>query len=106
MATPTPLGIRLRQERHGRGWSLDRAEAESRALGQPIKRATIYAVEEGLSGQPRREHLTALSILYNIPLDELATLVYANGESASPRQEDAQRPVTGGTRRGKATAST
>ena len=75
MARPA-LGQRLYEERDRRGWSLDKAEQEANSLGLRLKRATIYAVEEGISSVPRREHVEAFSMLYAIPRDELAILAY------------------------------
>ncbi len=81
-----PLGQRLYEERLKRGWSLDRAASEA---GGDLKRGTIYAIEEGISGQPRRDALIAFSALYDVPLEELAVLAYTNNQEVSQRPTDA-----------------
>ena len=81
-----PLGQRLYEERLKRGWSLD--QAASKARGN-LKRGTIYAIEEGISGQPRRDALIAFSALYDVPLGELAVLAYANNQEDPLRPSDA-----------------
>jgi len=98
-----PLGQRLYEERTRRGWTLDEAAEESERLGRPIKRGTIYAIEEGISGEPRRRHIMAFSLLYDIPADELASLSLL---AADPPKENGRRNAPGGSRRGTATAST
>lgn len=84
-----PLGQRLYEERLKRGWSLDQAASEARDGNHALKRGTIYAIEEGISGQPRRDALIAFSELYGVPLEELAVLAYANNQEAPRRPKDA-----------------
>ncbi len=81
MAKP-PLGQRLYEERLKRGWTLDQAADEAQGS---LKRGTIYAIEEGISGQPRRDALIAFSALYDVSLEELAVLAYTNNQGASHR---------------------
>ena len=86
----TPFGRRLYDERvTKRGWSLDRAEAESKKLGHHIKRGTIYANEEGISDEPSKKHLAAFAILYGgdepaVLQNELAQLVYGTPRKRKP----------------------
>jgi transcriptional regulator with XRE-family HTH domain len=98
-----PLGQRFFEERERRGWTLDKAAAETVALGHPVKRGTIYAIEEGISDDPRRKHIEALGLLYGIPSEELGRLSYyapsEEGEEERPRSKNG-----GGAR--KATVST
>lgn len=96
-----PLGQRFYEERVRRSWTLDQAAAETVRLGRPVKRGTIYAIEEGISDDPRRKHIEALGLLYNIPSEELGRLSYF-----TPPEEDARQPRVNGRKRGKATVST
>ena len=81
-----------------RGWTLDRAAQEASLRGTPVKRGTIYAIEEGISSDPSSRRIMALAALYGIPVEELGPLVFI------ATKENGRRAQPGGKRRGQTTA--
>jgi len=67
-AEPSPIGVRLRQERERLGWSLREAERRS-----GVPNAHISQIETGAIQRPELATLAPLAAAYGLSLDELAT---------------------------------